>query len=63
MRTVLLGCAPLGPRHLWWNFVSSRAARIDRAAEDWRDGNFATVPGDREFIALPDQPPRPVDHR
>ncbi len=54
-RLMLLGGAPLdGPRHIWWNFVSSRAERIERAKADWRDGRFAAVPGDDERIPLPE---------
>ena len=54
-RFLLLGGANLGPRHLWWNFVSSRKERIEQAKEDWKAGRFGTVPGDdKEFIPLPD---------
>lgn len=55
-RFMLLGGASLdGPRHLWWNFVSSRKDRIEQAKEDWKAGRFGTVPGDdKEFIPLPD---------
>lgn len=54
-RVMLLGGAPLdGPRHLWWNFVSSAPERIERAKADWRAGRFGAVPGDDEFIPLPD---------
>lgn len=52
---VLLGGAPLpGARHLYWNFVSSSRERIEQAKDDWRNGRFAKVPGDDEFIPLPD---------
>ena len=53
---VLVGGAPMdGPRHIWWNFVSSRQDRIDAAKADWKAGRFAIVPGDaEEFIPLPD---------
>lgn len=45
-----------GPRHIWWNFVSSRKERIEQAKEEWRQGRFDTVPGDEaEFIPLPEQ--------
>lgn len=55
-RVMLLGGAPLdGPRHIWWNFVSSSAARIERAKDDWRAERFAAVPGDDERIPLPDR--------
>jgi hypothetical protein len=53
-RLLLLGGEPLdGPRHIWWNFVSSRKERIEQAKADWRDGRFAPVPGETEFIPLP----------
>jgi redox-sensitive bicupin YhaK (pirin superfamily) len=53
-RLMLLGGAPLdGPRHLWWNFVSSSIDRIEQAKADWREGRFAPVPGETEFIPLP----------
>ena len=54
-RLLLLGGEPLdGARHLWWNFVSSRQDRIEQAKEDWKQGRFASVPGETEFIPLPD---------
>ncbi len=60
-RFVAFGGAPLdGPRHVWWNFVSSSADRIRQAAEDWRAGRFATVPGETELIPLPDNGPGAV---
>ena len=43
-----------GERILWWNFVSSSAERIDSAKRRWRAGEFDPVPGDDEFIPLPD---------
>ena len=52
---MLLGGQPLGPRRLWWNFVSSRAERIEQAKADWRSGAIALPPHDRdEFIPLPE---------
>ncbi|HEY0962969.1 MAG TPA: pirin-like C-terminal cupin domain-containing protein, partial [Pseudomonadales bacterium] len=42
------------PRHLYWNFVSSRLERIEQAKEDWRNQRFAMIAGDPEFIPLPD---------
>jgi redox-sensitive bicupin YhaK (pirin superfamily) len=55
-RLLLLGGEPLdGPRHLWWNFVSSSAVRIQQAKTDWREGRFPTVPGETEFIPLPEE--------
>ncbi len=51
---MLLGGAPMdGPRHLFWNFVSSSKERIERAKDDWLNKRFASVPGDDEFIPLP----------
>lgn len=58
-RAMLLGGAPMGPRLLWWNLVATRAERLARAAADWRDGRFPPVPGETEFIPLPDSPPLP----
>jgi len=43
-----------GPRHLWWNFVSSSRERIEQAKADWQAGRFGKVPGDDEFIPLPE---------
>lgn len=54
-RLMLAGGAPLdGARHIWWNFVSSSPERIEQAKRDWREGRFARVPGETEFIPLPD---------
>lgn len=52
-RLVILGGTPLGKRHMWWNFVSSKPKRIEKAKQDWANGNFSNVPGDDEFIPLP----------
>lgn len=49
------GAAMDGPRHIWWNFVSSSKERIEKAKSDWKEGRFAKVPGDPEFIPLPDR--------
>jgi redox-sensitive bicupin YhaK (pirin superfamily) len=44
-RLVLLGGATMdGPRHIWWNFVSSRKERIEQAKADWKAARFDTVP-------------------
>ena len=52
---VVGGAAMDGPRHIWWNFVSSRKERIDAAKADWKAGRFGLVPGDSaEFIPLPE---------
>lgn len=54
---IMLGGAPLGdgPRHIFWNFVSSSKERIERAKLDWKEGRFAPVPGDEtERVPLPE---------
>jgi len=54
-RIMFLGGSALeGPRYIWWNFVSSRRERIEQAKEEWKSGRFAPVPGDTEFIPLPE---------
>lgn len=54
-RLAIIGGSPLGHRHLWWNFVSSRKDRIEQAKEDWKNGVFGDVVGDEEEqIPLPD---------
>ncbi|NJM64698.1 MAG: pirin family protein [Acaryochloris sp. RU_4_1] len=54
VRCVVIGGEPVGQRHKWWNFVSSRLERIEQAKEDWQAGRFAKVPDETEFIPLPD---------
>src|SRR5216683_3027804 len=50
------GAAMDGPRHIWWNFVSSRKERIEQAKAEWAAGHFGKVPGDEiEFIPLPEK--------
>jgi redox-sensitive bicupin YhaK (pirin superfamily) len=54
-RLMLIGGEPLdGPRHMWWNFVSSSKDRIEQAKADWKAGRFGLVPGETEFIPLPE---------
>ena len=54
-RMMFLGGDALeGPRHIWWNFVSSSKERIEQAKEDWKSGRFAHVPNEHEFIPLPE---------
>ena len=54
-RVMLLGGAPLdGPRFIWWNFVSSSREKIEAAKQRWKDGGFERVPGETEFIPLPE---------
>lgn len=53
-RVMLLGGEPLdGPRHVWWNFVSSSRERIERAKADWVADRLGQVPGETERIPLP----------
>jgi redox-sensitive bicupin YhaK (pirin superfamily) len=54
-RVMLLGGERMdGPRHVWWNFVSSSKERIEQAKKDWTDGRFGKIPGDdTELIPLP----------
>jgi redox-sensitive bicupin YhaK (pirin superfamily) len=52
---MLLGGEPVGERHIWWNFVSSRKERIEQAAADWKAGRIPLPPNDHdEFIPLPE---------
>ncbi len=54
-RFVVIGGTPLdGPRFMWWNFVSSSKERIDRAKDDWAHQRFDPIPGEVEWIPLPD---------
>jgi redox-sensitive bicupin YhaK (pirin superfamily) len=53
-RVILCGGDPLdGDRHLWWNFVSSSRDRIEKAKADWAAMRYAPIPGETEFIPLP----------
>jgi redox-sensitive bicupin YhaK (pirin superfamily) len=54
---VIGGAALEGPRFLLWNFVSSTRLHLRRAAEDWRAQRMGAVPGDTEFIPLPENLP------
>jgi len=55
-RAILFGGASLdGERHLYWNFVSSSRERIEAAKADWVAGRFGKVPGETEFIPLPER--------
>jgi redox-sensitive bicupin YhaK (pirin superfamily) len=55
-RVMLLGGAALdGPRHVWWNFVSSSRERIEQAKDDWREQRLGQVPGETDFIPLPER--------
>ena len=52
---VLLGGAKAdGERLIWWNFVASSRGLIDEASSRWREQRFPLVPGETEFIPLPE---------
>jgi redox-sensitive bicupin YhaK (pirin superfamily) len=62
-RFAVIGGETLGPRFMYWNFVSSRKERILQASDDWAAQRFAAVPGETEFIPLPATrftPPEPM---
>ncbi len=55
-RVMLCGGKPMdGPRTIWWNFVASDNALLEQAKIDWKAGKFDSVPGDDEFIPLPEK--------
>jgi len=50
---MIFGGEPLGERHVYWNFVSSRKERIEQAKADWQAGRIPLPPGDdKEWIPL-----------
>lgn len=51
---LVIGGAPVGERHIWWNFISSSTERIEKAKVDWKEEHFEQVPGEKELIPLPD---------
>jgi hypothetical protein len=56
---VVIGGEPLdGPRYIWWNFVSSSKQRLAQAGDDWEAQRMGQVPGETEFIPLPERPKR-----
>ncbi len=64
-RVMLVGGAALdGPRALEWNFVASRREMIDDARAAWLtypNERFPQVPGEHEWIPLPERPrPEPT---
>jgi redox-sensitive bicupin YhaK (pirin superfamily) len=55
-RLVVMGGEALDAhRYMWWNFVSSRKERIVQASEDWLAQRMGHVPGETEFIPLPER--------
>ena len=54
-RIAIIGGDKMGKRYIEWNFVSSRKERIQQAKQDWREGRFPVVPGDKgEPVPLPE---------
>ena len=54
---MLLGGESVGPKHLYWNFVSSSKERIAEAASQWAEGKMKLPDADDiEFIPLPAEP-------
>jgi len=51
---MVIGGEQIGERHIWWNLVSSSKDRIEQAKSDWQEDRFDKVPGDDEFIPLPE---------
>jgi redox-sensitive bicupin YhaK (pirin superfamily) len=55
-RVMLLGGEKMdGARHIWWNFVASSKEKIEAAKQRWREQRFAPIPGETEFIPLPER--------
>ena len=55
-RFVYFGGEPLPePRYMWWNFVSSSQGRIEMAKTAWASQEMGKVPGETEFIPLPEK--------
>ena len=58
-KLMLLGGQPVGPRFIFWNFVSSTKEKMEEAKKAWQLGprpgaRFQPIPGDdKEFIPLP----------
>ena len=56
VRLMVIGGEPLdAPRHMWWNFVSSCKDRIVQAGAGWDAQAMGQVPGEVEWIALPER--------
>jgi hypothetical protein len=49
------GAAMDGDRHISWNFVASSRELIEEARTRWREQRFPGVPGETEFIPLPER--------
>lgn len=53
-RLVIVGGDPIGKRTVWWNLVASDKALIEQAKQAWLERRFPAVPGETEFIPLPE---------
>jgi redox-sensitive bicupin YhaK (pirin superfamily) len=55
-RVMVFGGAGMdGDHKIWWNFVASSRALIDAASERWREQRFPPIPGETDFIPLPER--------
>lgn len=53
----LFGGEPFPEEHfIYWNFVHSDKAVIEKAKESWKNQTFPKVPGETEFVPLPEPP-------
>lgn len=58
-RAMLLGGAKLaGERFIEWNFVASTREAIEQAKLDWTAQKMGTVPGETDWIPLPERKPQ-----
>jgi redox-sensitive bicupin YhaK (pirin superfamily) len=56
---MLLGGEKLdGERFIEWNFVASSREKIERAKLAWTNQEMGKVPGETEWIPLPERKPR-----
>lgn len=53
----LFGGEPFEEEHfIFWNFVSTSRETIDEAKERWKKQEFPKVPGETDFVPLPENP-------
>ena len=54
---IVIGGASLDGRRFiwWWNLVSPSSERSARTAEDWASQRFGPIPGETEYIPLPEK--------
>ncbi|MCB1166025.1 MAG: pirin family protein [Leptospiraceae bacterium] len=53
LRMLIIGGENPGPRKIYWNFVHSNPAKIEEAKIRWENQKFPSVPGETEFVPLP----------